>query len=344
MAQSFDANKLQLSGEPFPIAEQVGSNPVTGRVFFSVSETGVLGFLTSSFPDTQLAWFDRGGKQLALVGMPAVDAALRLSPDEKRLAVSRLDPQAGSADIWLIDLARNTPSRFTFDPANEGNSIWSPDGSRLVFFSNRDGVSNLYQRLSSGAGNDEVLLKSAEPKAPHDWSPDGKFILYTALSPKNAADLWLLPLFGDQKPTPFIQTEFNESQGRFSPDGRWVAYISNESGPFQVYVQSFPSSGGKWQVSTNGGAQPQWRRDGKELFYLAPDRKLMAVETNGTGPMFVAGAPKPLFDAHVNSIFPGSTYYAVTGDGQRFVVNTIVGESAPVPFTIVMNWTAGLKR
>jgi len=344
MAQSFDANKLQLTGEPFPIAEQVGSNAVTGRVFFSVSETGVLSFLSSSSPNTQLAWFDRGGKQVALVGMPAVDAALRLSPDEKRLAVSRLDTQAASADIWLIDLARNTPSRFTFDPANEGNSIWSPDGGRLVFFSNRDGVNNLYQRLSSGVGNDEVLLKSAESKVPFDWSPDGKFILYGVLSPKSAGDLWLLPLFGDQKPTPFIQTEFSEGQGRFSPDGRWVAYISNESGSFQVYVQNFPSSGGKWQVSTNGGAQPQWRRDGKELFYLAPDRKIMAVETNGTGQMFVAGTPKPLFDARINTIFPGTAYYAVTGDGQRFVVNTLVGEAAPAPFTIVMNWTAGLKR
>ena len=152
-------------------------------------------------------------------------------------------------------------------------------------------------------------------------------------------------MVGDQKPAPYIQTEFAETQGRFSPDGRWVAYISNESGLFQVYVQSFPSSGGKWQVSTGGGAQPHWRRDGKELFYLAPDRKLMAVEVNGTGPTFVPGVPKPLFDAHVSTAFPGNAhYYTVTGDGQRFLVNTFVGESTPVPFTIVMNWTAGLKR
>src|SRR6266516_3530025 len=347
MAQTFDTDKLQLAGEPFPIAEQVGSNAVTGRAFFSVSETRVLAFLSNNAANTQLAWFDRGGKQIASVGQPAVDSGLRFSPDEKRLAVVRFDPQAGSPDIWLIDLARNTPSRFTFDPASESSPVWSPDGSRIVFASNRDGVANLYQKLSSGAGNDEVLLKSADPSSPQDWSADGRFILYNMLSPRTGVDIWLLPLFGDQKPTPFIQTEFSEIQARFSPDGRWVAYASNESGSFQVYVQSFPSSGGKWQVSTGGGAHPQWRREGKELFYLAPDRKLMAVEVNGAGPTFVPGVPVPLFEVHVSPNFPGPggvTYYDVTGDGQRFLANTLVGESAPVPFTIVMNWTAALKR
>jgi serine/threonine protein kinase len=348
MAQAFDANKLQLTGEAFPIAEQVGFNAVNGRAFFSVSETGVLTFLSSSTPNTQLAWFDRRGKQLALVGAPAADTGLRLSSDEKRLAVSRIDPQTATADIWLIDLARNNPSRFTFDPANESSPVWSPDGSRIVFASNRGGVVNIYQRLSNGTGNDELLLKFAEPTGPHDWSPDGKFILFGVLSPKTNVDLWFLPVSGDQKPTPFIQTEFSEIQGRFSPDGRWVAYASNESGPFQVYVQSYPTSGGKWQVSTGGGAQPQWRHDGKELFYLAPDRKLMAVEVNSTGPTFVAGVPQPLFEAHVVAIFPGGAgtgpYYAVTGDGQRFLLNTLAGDSTPVPLTIVLNWTAGLKR
>jgi Tol biopolymer transport system component/tRNA A-37 threonylcarbamoyl transferase component Bud32 len=345
MAQPFDASKLQLTGEPFPIAEQVGYNAGIGRALFSVSETGVLVFLSNIFTNTQLAWFDRGGKPLAQVGTLAQQNYPRLSPDEKRLAVSRGDPQAGSGDIWLIDLARNnTPSRFTFDPANDTSPIWSPDGSRIVFASNRDGTPNLYQRLSSSAGNDEALFKSSEPKLPNDWSPDGRFILYNSLSPNTGTDLWVLPLSGDQKPTPFVQTEFTEYQGRFSPDGRWVAYASNLSGTYEVYVQSFPSSGGKWQISTGGGAQPQWRRDGKELFYLAPDRKLMAVEVNGAGATFVAGVPKPLFEAHVSAIFPGIPCYAVTSDGQRFLVNTLVGESAPAPLTVVMNWTADLKK
>src|SRR4029453_15396759 len=281
MAQAFDASSLQLSGEPFPIADQVGQNPATGRAFFSVSQTGVLTFLSVRTPNTQLAWFDRAGKQLEVVGSPPADTAIRLSPDEKQLAVGRFDMQAGSTDIWLIDLARNVPSRFTFDPANENNPVWSPDRSRILFSSSRGGVTTLYQRLATGTGNDEALFNSAQPIAPLDWSEDGKFILYTEVSPKTDNDIWILPLFGDQKATPYLQNKFSEAQARFSPDGRWVAYTSNESGSFEVYVQSFPPSGGKWQISTNGGSQPQWRHDGKELFFLGLDRKLTAVEVNG---------------------------------------------------------------
>ena len=349
MAQPLDVNKLQLSGDPFPIAEQVGSNPVTGRAFFSVSQTGVLTFFSSNAPNNQLTWFDRSGKQLSVIGERAADTSLRLSPDEKRLAVSRLDPQTGTADLWLIDLARNSPTRFTFGPANATVPVWSPDGSRIAFASNRTGTPNIYQKLSNGAGNDEVVFNSEQPASPVDWSPDGKFLLLSVNLPKTGFDIWDLPLDGTQKPAPFIQTEFSEFQARFSPDGRWVAYTSNESGPFQVYIQSFPVSGGKWQVSTGGGAQPEWRRDGKELFYLAPDRKLMAVDVKGAGPNFTAGVPKALFEARTRPIFPGNpgaSYYAVTGDGQRFIVDALAGEadSTPVPLTVVLNWTANLKR
>ncbi|MGH9881723.1 MAG: hypothetical protein ACRD6N_09835, partial [Pyrinomonadaceae bacterium] len=348
MAQAFDASSLQLSGEPFPIADQVGQNSAIGRAFFSVSQTGVLTFLSASTPNTQLAWFDRAGKQLALVDSPATDTAIRLSLDEKLLAVGRLDIKAASTDIWLIDLARNVPSRFTFDPANENNPVWSPDRSRILFSSNRSGVANLYQRLATGTGSDEALFKSAEPIAPLDWSPDGKFILYTVVSPKTENDIWILPLFGDQKATPYLQTEFSETQARFSPDGRWIAYTSNESGSFQVYVQSFPTSGGKWLISTNGGGQPQWRHDGKELFFLGPDRKLMVVEVNGAESTFKAGVPKALFEARTIPTVPfygfNGSYYAASGNGQRFLVSTLAGESTPTPLTVVLNWTAGIKR
>jgi len=347
MAQPFDVSKLQLSGDAFPIAEQVGYNPVTGRAFFSVSETGVLTFLSNNAPYNQLTWFDRSGKQLSVIGEPASDGALRLSPDEKRLAISRLDVQTGSTDLWLIDLARNSPTRFTFDPANESCPVWSPDGSRIAFASNRNGLNSVYQKPSNGAGNDEMAFKSEEAARPEDWSPDGRFMLFTTVSGGTGADLWVAPLSGDQKPSPLIQTEFIEIQPRFSPDGRWVAYTSNESGTFQVYVQSFPVSGGKWQVSTGGGAQPQWRRDGKELFYLTADRKLMAVDVNGSGPNFTVAIPRVLFDARVTSVFPGginAPYYAATGDGQRFIVDTTSGDSTPVPLTVVLNWTAGLKK
>ena len=348
MAQAFDASSLQLSGEPFPIADQVGQNSAIGRAFFSVSQTGVLTFLSASTPNTQLVWFDRAGKQLALVDSPATDTAIRLSLDEKLLAVGRLDIKAASTDIWLIDLARNVPSRFTFDPANENYPVWSPDRSRILFSSNRSGVANLYQRLSTGTGSDEAPFKSAEPIAPLDWSKDGKFILYTVVSPKTDNDIWILPLFGDQKATPYIQTEFSETQARFSPDGRWVAYTSNASGSFQVYVQSFPASGGKWLISTNGGGQPQWRRDGKELFFLGPDRKLMVAEVDGAESTFKAGVPKALFEARTTPTVPfygfNGSYYAASGNGQRFLVSTLAGESTPTPLTVVLNWTAGIKR
>jgi Tol biopolymer transport system component len=248
----------------------------------------------------------------------------------------------------LIDLARNVPSRFTFDPGNENNPVWSPDRSRILFSSNRSGVTNLYQRLASGTGSDEALFESAVPTAPLDWSPDGKFILYTVVSPKTDNDIWILPLFGDQKATPYLQTEFSETQARFSADGRWVAYTSNESGSFQVYVQSFPVSGGKWQISTNGGGQPQWRGDGKELFFLGPDRKLMVVEVNGAESSLKAGVPKALFEARTIPTAPffgfNASYYAASGNGQRFLVSTLVGESTATPLTVVLNWTAGIKR
>ncbi len=186
---------------------------------FSVSETGVLVYRSGRAANRQLAWFDRGGKQLGTVGPPGAFVAPWLSPDEKRVAVTREDPQVSTADIWLIELARGTPTRFTFDPSVNITPIWSPDGSRIVFSANRDGPMNLYQRAASGAGNDEALLKSDNRKFPNDWSADGRFILYQNLNPKTNWDLWVLPLSGDQKPFPFLQTEFIESQARFSPDG-----------------------------------------------------------------------------------------------------------------------------
>ncbi|HEY3026455.1 MAG TPA: protein kinase [Pyrinomonadaceae bacterium] len=280
MAQAFDAGKLQLTGEPFPIAEQVGFNPSNARAFFAVSDNGVLVYRDFVFTDTQLAWFDRTGKQIAPVGTVGQITNLALSPDEKLVAVTRFDTQTGSTDLWLIDQARET--RLTFDPANDASPVWSPDGIRIAFNSSRSGSIDLYVKPVSG-GTEDLLFKSSNPKGPQAWSADGRFILYSEADPKTNLDLWVLPQFGDQKPIPFLQTAFIETQGRFSPDGKWVAYASNESGTFQIYVRPFPPSSGQWMVSTNGGNQPRWRRDGKELFYLAPDRKLMVVDGKRMG-------------------------------------------------------------
>ncbi|MCA1602594.1 MAG: protein kinase, partial [Acidobacteria bacterium] len=343
MAQGFDAEKLELTGEPFPVAEQVDRLSGPGFGLFSVSETGVLAYRSGSASNTQLTWFDRGGKQLGTVGPPGAFVSPWLSPDEKRVVIHRDDSQASTADILMIELARGAPTRFTFDPSFDIHPIWSPDGSRIVFASDRDGPLNLYQRAASGAGNDEALLKSDGRKFPDDWSADGRLILYRNLDLKTNWDLWVLPLTGDRKPFPFLQTEFVEAQGRFSPDGKWIAYTSNESGAWQVYVQSF-SAGGKWQVSTEGGAQPQWRRDGRELFYLATDRKLMAVEVKGDGSTFERGVPNALFELRIPN-FPGArNFYFVAADGQRFLVASLLGEAASTPTTVVLNWTADLKR
>ena len=346
LGQHFDANKLELQGEPFVVADQIDYFPGSSRGFFSTSETGVLAFVGFNAPTTQLAWFDRGGKQLGQIGGPAADLGIRLSPDEKQLAVGRLDLQAGTPDIWVIDLERNKPSRLTFDRGGDVGPVWSPDSSRIIFSSDRGDGSTIYQRLSNGTGNDEVVTKLSAPGGPYDWSPDGRFVVFSIISGLGSTDLWLMPMIGDKKSTPLVQTEFSERHARFSPDGKWIAYASNPSGTYQIYVESFPTSGGKWQVSATGGAQPQWRGDGKERFYLAPDRKLMVVEVNAAGSAFTAGVPKVLFDVNVLGVFPGggsAMHYAATRDGQRFIVNTIVGDSAQVPITVVLNWTADLK-
>ena len=346
MAQGFDADRLELRGEAVSVAQQVDRlGGGTRFAMFSSSETGVLVYRTGVSENIQLIWFDREGKQLGTVGPIRNYAVPWLSRDEKRVAFSDVEPGGGS-DIWLMDLGRGTPMRFTFEQAIEITPLWSPDGSRIVFSSDRDGPLNVYQRAASGAGNAEALLKTDNNKFPQDWSSDGRFILYTEVAQGTKSDLWVLPLSGEQKHFPYLQTDFNEVQGRFSPDGKWVAYASDESGTWEVYVQSFPAPGGKWQVSTNGGAQPQWRRDGRELFYLSSDRKLMAVAVKGNGSTFERDAPKELFGLRLQTVgLPGPrNYFVVAADGQRFLVASAPEERITLPTTVVLNWTADLRR
>jgi len=344
MAQPFDAEKLQLSGEPSLVAEQVGYNSQNGRAFFCVSDNGILVYRAGVLTNSRFTWFDRAGKQLGTVGTPDLLLSPSLSPDEKRIAMVRADETSGS-DIWLLDVVRQSSSRFTFDPAIDSNPVWSPDGNRIAFSSNRSGPYDLYWKLSNGAGNEELLLKSDNSKFVTDWSSDGRFILYQETAASSGVDLWALPLFGDQKPIPLMQSNFNESQGRFSPDGHWFAYLSNESGMPQVYVQNFPPAGGKWMVSINGGLLPQWRTDGKELFYYGIDGKLMAVAVKANGSNFEAGSPNPLFDVRLIQGAPtGAAAYAVTHDGKRFLINVLAEESSPSPAVVVQNWTASLKK
>ena len=344
MAQSFDAAKRALTGDPFPVAEQVGS--AFGVSFFSVSANGALSYRTGGGQQTQLAWFDRDGKPLGSAGAPGQYITVALSPDTTQVAVARTDPQASNVDLWLHDLARNIPSRFTFHPSQDWHAVWSPDGSRIVYAAGRDGPFNLYQKVSSGSGSEEALLQSGEGKRPHDWSRDGRFIVYSNQDPKTGFDLWVLPVGAgaDRKPVPYLKTEFDETQAQFSPDGRWMAYVSNESIRTQVYVQPFPASGGKRQVSAEGGRQPRWRRDGKELFFVAPDGKLMSAEVK-TAPKFEATVPQALFQTRILSAASQFVhYYDVAPDGRRFLINSLLQETASAPITVVLNWREGLRR
>ena len=344
MGQAFDANKLQLTGEAFPLAEQVGFNAVLGLANFSVSENGTLIYMSGNLSGGQPGLFDRGGKRLSSVGPPGEYFNLFLSPDEKRVAAAKSDPQSGARDIWLLDIAHGTPTRFTFDPSEDFLPIWSPDGSRIVFVSDREGAGNLYQKSASGAGNEELLIKSNERKWPGDWSKDGRFLICTNLSLSTKSDLWVLPMTGDQKPFSYLQSTFNEDHPRFSPDGHFGAYTSDESGRSEVYVQTFPVSGGKWVVSTNGGAQPRWRRDGKEIFFMAPDRKLMVADVKLDGAVFEVGVPRVLFQTNVSSYPNPRNVYDVSADGQRFLIITPPEENSSTPIAVVVNWTADLKR
>ncbi len=344
MAQPFDEKSFQLTGDAFPIAERVQFDLGSVRAIFSISENGVLAF-QSGFArgNAQLTWFDRSGKQTGQVGERDFYGQPRLSLDGQKLALVILDPQAGGTDIWLYELARNVPTRFTFDPAFETWPLWSPDGSQIVFTSNRKGQYDIYEKPSSGAGSEEVLFESNENKATTSWSADGRFIAFVNTDTKanTKQDLWILPLFGDRKPFPFLQTQFDEFNAQFSPDGRWIAYVSDESGNNQVYIAPFPGPGGKWQVSRSGGTEPRWRGDGRELFFLAPDNKLVAVDVNAKEAILEIGNAQPLFEVHP-ATSPG-THYDVTRDGKRFMVSS-AGEGSSAPITLVVNWTADLKK
>jgi serine/threonine protein kinase/Tol biopolymer transport system component len=341
--QSFDARTLQLNGEPFPIADQVSYNDSNSYENVAVAQNGTMVYLSGGASKRQLTWFDRSGKQQETVGPSGEINDIVLSRDGKRLAMQRLD--GANWDIWLMDLARGVPSRFTFDPASEDNPVWSPDGNQVIFSSEdaKGSVTlNLYRKVSSGAGSQELLFKSDITKEATDCSSDGRFIVFQSYDPKTDSDLWVLPLFGDGKPYVFLQTEFFEGTAYFSPDGHWLAYTSNESGRNEVYVRTFPQSGGPWLISSGGGSQPHWRGDGKELFYMAPDRTLMAVEIN-TASTFEMGAPKPLFATQVSS-YNAPNRYVVSADGQRFLVNSPAGELNQTPITVVLNWSSGLKH
>jgi eukaryotic-like serine/threonine-protein kinase len=285
---------------------------------------------------------DRTGKEIETVGSPAVQWDPRLSHDGRRLAVA-IEDSRGSPDIWIHDLARKVSTRFTFDPDGDLAPVWSPDDSRIVFTSYRRGPGDLFQKLSTGAGSEELLLTSAFRKIASGWSPDGRWLAFHTNQPKTSWNLLVLPL-SDRKPLSYLETPFPEMASVFSPDGRWIAYVSAESGRSEVYVQPFPRGAGKWQISAGGGTMPAWRRDGREIFFLGADGKLMAAGVNA-GSTFEAEAPRALFASRVRSLIGLSRrQYDVSADGQRFLVNANLAEQSPVPITLLQNWTSKASR
>jgi len=340
MAQPFDLRRLALEGEPATVLNDVQFLPQVGRAIFAALDSGLLVSQSSSrVANTQLVWFDRSGKQRGTVGKPALYRNVRLAPDPRRVAYDILDLDSMNVDVWALELSRETAKRLTFDPAEDGVPIWSPDGRRLLFTSNRNLITDLLVKNSDGSGEDKVLLHEAVNNVSTDLSRDGKYILYS-----HGTELSYLALPGLQT-KPFLQTRSVLANGQFSPDGRWVAYASNETGRWEIYVASFPEPRGKWQVSAGGGEQPRWRGDGRELFYLAPDGVMMAAPVN-SGASFDAGRPTALFQAHPYQPISALDLftYDVTADGQRFLINTRTEQTEAAPLSVQLNWTLELKR
>jgi Tol biopolymer transport system component/predicted Ser/Thr protein kinase len=336
MAQAFDAGNLSTSGEPFVIAENAGAA--------SVSANRTLVFTPPIANQTHLVWVDRSGKQISEAAPPGDYSDVALSPDGKHVAFNGSD--FAGFKVWLRDLERGITSRFTFSSHIANIPVWSPSGDTVAFATSEGGggLLNVGQRRSNMIDSESVLLQlDALPLMfPTDWSSDGRYFTYFRTGAKTQLDQWALPMFGDHKPFPYANSPSNESQGQFSPDGKWMAYVSNQSGIDEIYVASFPARGGLRLVSTGGGDRPRWRRDGRELFYAAPDRKLMAVSVK-TGSTFEAGTPHALFEIKVPISQRNRQIYSVSADGQRFLLTAPL-ETPPEPLTLIQNWTAGLKK
>jgi serine/threonine protein kinase len=340
-AQRFDAERLQLSGESIPIANGVRASPVSGRATFSISENGILAYRSTTGPSaSQLRWFDQSGTPIQSIEPSGPYRNFDLAPDGRRVAVSRFDATT-AYDVWILDWTRGTSSRLPFDKSIEADPVWSPDGRRVTFARNRLGHFDIFERAADGLGEETPLLATANDEWPEDWSRDGRFLAYVSAA-QGPSDLYVLPLHGDRKPIPVATTPFSEDEPHFSYDGRWIAYNSTESGKPEVFVMPFPPTGRRWQVSTAGGAQPRWRSDGKELYYLGLDGRLMAVDV-ALGATAESGPPRVLFETGVN-VSSALDQYVVTSDGKRFLIAVPVGPSAPEPITIVLDWPATLHR
>ena len=339
VAQKFDAASAAVEGEAVPVGEGLGVDSV-GLASFSVSRTGVLVYRAGDTSGNRLLWYDRAGKSKPVIDALGAYGDAAPSPDGKLLAYDAPSGAAG-VDIWIRDLQRGVTQRFTFEPGDQIIPQWSPDGRRIVYTDRGKGLGDLYIRDSSGAKGAEPLLTSPDLKIATDWSRDGAYVLYSAQAKETGYDLWALPMKGDRKPFVIRQTPFAEIMATFSPDGKYVAYQSNESGRAEIYVQEFPEAQHKWQVSTQGGLHPFWRQDGRELFYRSGLR-VMAVPVQ-TAPEFTAGVPVELFQAPFVTALDRAQSRPMP-DGQQFLVLAAPGNETVLPASVLLNWTAALKN
>jgi Tol biopolymer transport system component/predicted Ser/Thr protein kinase len=347
VARPFSTSKLKFTGEPFPVAEKVFAQAQLAH--FSTSQNGALAYMPGAgITSSTLTWTDLTGKELGKVGEPGAYHDMALSPDGTRLAVGVVDARANSDDLWVYDLKRNVASRLTFDPGNEIWPVWSPDGTHVAYATDKGGSFAVVQRLASGAGEEESIYEEKGANiGPGSWSRDGRFLACAKFVPGSAPDIIVIPMTGERKPIVFLATSFAEQRPAFSPDGRWLAYMSDESGRPEVYVQAFPPSGGKWQISTNGGRAPAWRGDGREIFFhmdgAGTGDVLMSVPVT-SGVAFEAGIPKRLFERTLDWSGIRRNRWLVTPDGQRLLLNAASGASGPTGFNVVLDWTAELAK
>jgi serine/threonine protein kinase/Tol biopolymer transport system component len=342
MAAPFDTQRLAVTGAAVPVVEGVLQFTTTGAAQYSFSATGSLVYVPGSGQGAQskLVWVNRNGVERPLAAPAHVYLNPRLSPDSRRVAVGIKEQDS---QVWLYDLSRETLTRFTFEGSTNETPVWTPDGKRIAFLSNKEGPQNIFWQLADGSGGLERLTSSGYLQAPHSWSPDGQLLAFIEIDPRTGTDIWVLRL-SDRKAQPFLRTQFAEGVPRFSPDGRWLAYVSNESGRVEVYVQPYPGPGGKYLISTEGGTEPVWNPNGRELFYRGGD-KMMAVDIT-TQPSFSAGKPRMLFKGQYVPTVTSPPYYDVSPDGQRFLMLKPDEQtsSAPTQIVVVQNWFEELKQ
>jgi len=342
MAQPFDEKHGRLTGQPTLVVENLIYNAANGRAAFSESTNGILAYRTgSNIRSLVLTWYDRTGKVLGTIGDAAEYSTPRVSPDGRRLVLSRRDA-TGHTDLWIFDLDRGVPTRFTSDPADDAYPVWSPDGAQVFFASTRKGTNDLYVRQAGGAGPEELLYASPENKTPTGVSPDGGLLLFNRGMPGMGSDIWALPLKGDRKPFPVVATTFNEGYAVFSPDGRWIAYDSTDTGPLQVYVQPFPATGARIQLSTTSGMMPSWTADGRSVVYATADKRLMVVDVTPSGTELKPNLPRELPIPLTRT--PNPRFFAMVASAERFLVPMAPVAGAEAPITVVVNWMNALKK